>query len=101
MAKAVTQINWRYLGDAIPAFLAIAIMPFSYSIAYGLIASIVSYIILNGGVWVIEKVSGGRIEVPEKELKEPWTYKLEGGDPTALDGKGSSWKARLLEETGG
>merc|ERR1712230_255606 len=37
MAKAAKDINWRYIGDAIPAFLTIAIMPFTYSIAYGLI----------------------------------------------------------------
>ncbi|KAK6430648.1 hypothetical protein LTR95_013193 [Oleoguttula sp. CCFEE 5521] len=104
MAKAVTEINWRYLGDAIPAFLTIAMMPFTYSIAYGLISGIMSYIILNGGVWVIEKVSGGRIKVPEKELKEPWTYKLEGGilPPwmvRAAHGKKDFWKRPEDEES--
>ncbi|KAK6434583.1 hypothetical protein LTR95_009226, partial [Oleoguttula sp. CCFEE 5521] len=104
MAKAVTEINWRYLGDAIPAFLTIAIMPFTYSIAYGLISGIMSYIILNGGVWVIEKVSGGKIKVPEKELKEPWTYKLEGGilPPWMVrvsHGKRNFWKRPEDEES--
>ena len=79
MAKAAKDINWRYIGDAIPAFLTIAIMPFTYSIAYGLIAGIISYIVLNTIVWLVEKASGGRIRPVDKEYKEPWTYKIEGG----------------------
>ncbi|KAK5467515.1 hypothetical protein LTS15_000488 [Exophiala xenobiotica] len=79
MAKAAKDINWRYIGDAIPAFLTIAIMPFTYSIAYGLIAGIISYIVLNTIVWMVEKASGGRIRPADKEYKEPWTYKIEGG----------------------
>ena len=79
MAKAAKDINWSYIGDAIPAFLTIAIMPFTYSIAYGLIAGIISYIVINTIVWILEKVSGGRIVPQEKHLKDHWTYKLEGG----------------------
>lgn len=54
-------------------------MPFTYSIAYGLIAGIVSYIFINTTVWLIERVSGGRIRPADKELKDPWTHKVEGG----------------------
>ncbi|GAM33857.1 uracil permease [Talaromyces pinophilus] len=43
MCRAAADINWRYHGDAIPAFLTIAIMPFTYSIAYGLIAGILIF----------------------------------------------------------
>lgn len=38
MTRAAVDINWRYVGDSVPAFLTLAIMPFTYSIAYGLIA---------------------------------------------------------------
>ncbi|KIW17006.1 hypothetical protein PV08_04197 [Exophiala spinifera] len=79
MAKAAKDINWRYIGDSIPAFLTIAIMPFTYSIAYGLIAGIISYMVINTLVWIIEKASGGRIKPADKEYKDPWTYKIEGG----------------------
>ena len=79
MAKAAADINWRYMGDAIPAFLTIAIMPFTYSIAYGLIAGICSYIVINTVVWIVEKCTGGKIKPAEKEYKDPWTYKIEGG----------------------
>ena len=30
MAKAVTEINWNYPGDAIPAFITLMVMPFTY-----------------------------------------------------------------------
>ena len=79
MAKAAKDINWRYFGDALPAFITLAVMPFTYSIAYGLIAGIVSYMIINTTTWVLEVVSGGRIVVPDKEFKEPWTWKVKGG----------------------
>lgn len=79
MVKAAAEINWRYMGDAIPAFLTITMMPFTYSIADGLIAGILSYILINTTVWLIEKASGGRIKPADKELKDPWTYKLPGG----------------------
>ncbi len=38
MMRQVTSINWSYIGDAIPAFVTLAFMPLSYSVAYGLIA---------------------------------------------------------------
>ncbi|KAF2178378.1 hypothetical protein K469DRAFT_718475 [Zopfia rhizophila CBS 207.26] len=79
MAQAAKDINWRYMGDAIPAFLTIAIMPFTYSIAYGLIAGIMSYILINTIVFIIEKASGGRIVPPNKEEKEMWTWRIPGG----------------------
>jgi len=79
MATSAKDINWRYLGDSIPAFLTIAVMPFTYSIAYGLIAGICSYILINGTVWLVELASGGRIVPPNKDEKEHWTWRLEGG----------------------
>jgi len=38
MIRQVTRINWAYIGDAIPSFVTLAFIPFSYSVAYGLIA---------------------------------------------------------------
>ncbi len=79
MAKAAADINWRYYGDAIPAFVTIAVMPFTFSIAYGMIAGIVTYIVINTTVWLIEKVSGGRLKPHNKHEADPWTYKIPGG----------------------
>ncbi|KAL6900162.1 hypothetical protein GGI43DRAFT_59871 [Trichoderma evansii] len=79
MATSVTEINWRYMGDAVPAFLAIAIMPFTYSIAYGLIAGVMSYVVINSTVGVLRFVSRGRIVPPNHDEKEPWTWRIPGG----------------------
>lgn len=38
MMRQVSLVNWRYIGDAIPAFVTMMFIPFSYSVAYGLIA---------------------------------------------------------------
>ena len=79
MARACTEINWRYIGDSVPAFVTLAIMPLTYSIAYGLIAGIITYVILNSGAWAIAKVSGGRIVPYDYDQKDYWTYKVRGG----------------------
>jgi len=79
MARACTDINWRYIGDSVPAFLTMAIMPFTYSIAYGLITGIVTYTILNTGAWLLAKASQGRILPLNYEQKDYWTYKVRGG----------------------
>ncbi|KAL6874601.1 hypothetical protein HDV57DRAFT_519741 [Trichoderma longibrachiatum] len=79
MATSVTEINWKYSGDAVPAFLAIAVMPFTYSIANGLIAGVISYIIINSTVGIINFVSRGRIVPPNHGDREPWTYRIPGG----------------------
>lgn len=79
MVGAVTEINWKYMGDAVPAFLAIVIMPFTYSIANGLIAGICSYILINTVVWLVELASRGRIVPHNLADKEPWTWRIPGG----------------------
>ncbi|KAF6808666.1 purine transporter [Colletotrichum sojae] len=79
MVRAVTEINWRYMGDAVPAFITMALMPFTYSIADGLIGGVCSYILINTLVWIIEKASFGRIVPPNKDEKDPWTWRIPGG----------------------
>ncbi|KAI1087377.1 permease family-domain-containing protein [Rostrohypoxylon terebratum] len=79
MMQAVTEINWRYIGDAVPAFVTICAMPFTYSIADGLIGGICLYITLNTTVWLVEKASGGRFIPPNKAEKDHWTWRVPGG----------------------
>ncbi|KAI0602519.1 purine transporter [Biscogniauxia sp. FL1348] len=79
MMPAVKDINWKYIGDAIPAFVTICVMPFTYSIANGLIAGVCLYITINTLVWAIEKASGGRIVPHNKPEKEPWSWRIPGG----------------------
>lgn len=47
MLMQVTGIDWRNYEIAIPAFLTIILMPFSFSIAVGIGAGFVSYVVLK------------------------------------------------------
>ncbi|GHU62105.1 hypothetical protein FACS189445_4790 [Spirochaetia bacterium] len=47
MMRAVTDINFADPTEGIPAFIAITMMPFAYSIAEGIVYGILSYVILK------------------------------------------------------
>lgn len=96
MMRQVTSINWSYIGDAIPAFVTLAFMPLSYSVAYGLIAyvealqsiiakpkhkidttvsGLMSYTALNGLIYLTKIISRGHIVSSDADLAEYWTCK--------------------------
>ncbi|KAJ8091827.1 hypothetical protein PM082_021063 [Marasmius tenuissimus] len=85
MIRNVREINWDYIGDAVPAFITILMIPLTYNIAYGVIAGIGSYFVINGIPWVLMKVSRDRIVPPSYEVAEEWTVP-----------PGSIWPAWLL-----
>ncbi|KAL4065545.1 permease family-domain-containing protein [Scleroderma yunnanense] len=72
MIRNVRDINWDYIGDALPAFLTILIIPLSYNIAYGVIVGVGSYVIINGTVWLVRKASNERFSPPNYDASEPW-----------------------------
>lgn len=47
MIRPVTKINWSQLDEAIPAFLAMVLIPFTYSITQGIIWGFLSWTILK------------------------------------------------------
>ncbi|MBC3538155.1 NCS2 family permease [Rufibacter sediminis] len=47
MVRPVTKINWQQLDEAIPAFLAMVLIPFSYSITQGIIWGFLSWTALK------------------------------------------------------
>jgi AGZA family xanthine/uracil permease-like MFS transporter len=47
MMGAVTKINWLQLDDAIPCFLAMVLIPFTYSITQGMIWGFLSFTLLK------------------------------------------------------
>jgi len=81
MMRQVTSVNWAYIGDALPAFVTIVSMPFTYSVAYGLIAGLFTYTVLNGLIYITKKISCGRIEPPDADNAEYWTILPRGGNP--------------------
>lgn len=76
MMRQVVSINWRYIGDAVPAFVTLLFIPFSYSIAYGVIAGLMTYVILNTMTYVTKLITGGHIVPEDEDHKEYWTCKL-------------------------
>jgi adenine/guanine/hypoxanthine permease len=89
MTASVVEINWKYMGDAIPAFLTITLMPFTYSIADGLIGGICSYLLINTVVWLLKIASEGKILPPNYADKEQWERPKGGLAPV--------WARRLFQ----
>ncbi|MBE3555722.1 MAG: NCS2 family permease [Firmicutes bacterium] len=62
MMQSVRLIDWSELRNAIPAFLTIVMMPFTYSIANGVSFGIVSYCIINGVRNLVLRARGEKVE---------------------------------------
>ncbi|GHA55840.1 NCS2 family permease [Pontibacter akesuensis] len=64
MVRPVVKIDWFQLDDAIPAFLAMILIPFTYSITQGIVWGFLSWTVLklvtgkrkeiSAGLWVID-----------------------------------------------
>jgi AGZA family xanthine/uracil permease-like MFS transporter len=54
MMRPVTKIKWSQMDEAIPAFLAMVLIPFTYSITQGIIYGFLS--------WTILKIAAGKRE---------------------------------------
>ena len=52
MMKPVAKINWVEMNEAIPAFIAMVLIPFTYSITQGIIWGFLS--------WTLLQVAGGK-----------------------------------------
>ncbi|KAK1571980.1 hypothetical protein Q3G72_025689 [Acer saccharum] len=75
MMKSVVEIEWDDMRQAIPAFVTLILMPLTYSIAYGLIGGIGTYMVLHIWDWfeellvkfgVLKKKNGGLIREEEE-----------------------------------
>ncbi|MBE6682035.1 MAG: NCS2 family permease [Ruminococcaceae bacterium] len=63
MMACVKDIDWHSIDEAVPAFLTLAMMPFTYNISYGIAFGIISYVFIKlfsgkiketkVGTWVI------------------------------------------------
>lgn len=50
MLRPVTRINWQQLDDALPAFLALVLIPFTYSITQGIIWGFLSWTVIKAAI---------------------------------------------------
>ncbi|GAB4816680.1 hypothetical protein N2152v2_003726 [Parachlorella kessleri] len=56
MLGYTAHIPWDDIGEGVPAFLTIIVMPFTYSVAYGVIAGLASYIAIHAPFWLWDRV---------------------------------------------
>jgi len=102
MMKGIKDIDWADYDAAIPAFLTIAVMPLTYSIAYGLIAGIGSFVALWLGEAALKQLSvlfasaGPRpketpASLPHDEsdhFKKSWSDVAAGDEPSGTSSEG-------------
>ncbi|EKJ67657.1 hypothetical protein FPSE_12174 [Fusarium pseudograminearum CS3096] len=79
MARQMMEINWCYIGYTLPSFVVIAFVPFSFNVAYGIIAL------------PSVRISGGRLEPENYGFKEYWTWKAPRNKP---------WYIRMFRNSG-
>ncbi|OIW29831.1 hypothetical protein CONLIGDRAFT_575771 [Coniochaeta ligniaria NRRL 30616] len=84
MIRQVGSINWGYIGDAIPSFVTMAFIPFTYSVAYGLIAGLFTYTGLNLMIGFVMWISRGSLIPKDYDQKEYWTWRPAGEKPILL-----------------
>lgn len=61
MAKSLRKVKWHDLAPAKTAFMTVMIMPLTYSLAYGLLAGMMTWLIMQIVFFLLEKC---RIERP-------------------------------------
>ena len=84
MSKSLREIQWHNPTHALSAFLTVLVMPLTYSIAYGLIAGICTYFLMEGTFALLEMVGIPKTDYPEVD---PDKGDLLASEPAAEDKK--------------
>ena len=58
MMASIKNVNWDDFKIAVPAFLTLAVMPFTYNISYGIAFGLISYIVISVFCGDIKKIKG-------------------------------------------
>ena len=58
MAASIKNINWNDFKIAVPAFLTLVVMPFTYNISYGIAFGLISYIVISCFCGDFKKIKG-------------------------------------------
>ena len=59
MVNCVKDIDWTDVEVGVPAFLAMAMMPFTYNISYGIAFGLISYIVIKLGMGKVKEIKVG------------------------------------------
>jgi adenine/guanine/hypoxanthine permease len=113
MSKSLADVKWYNLSHALSAFLTVIIMPLTYSIAYGLLAGIGSFLIMEG-TFLLLKYAGipkpefyphgeqppnnesSNAEGEDKDTNDPdTTVKIAAGDAGSDEEESRSKKGKL------
>lgn len=78
MMRSVVEIEWDDMRQAIPAFITIILMPLTYSIAYGLVGGIGTYIALDVWDWGKEFLISYGIGIRTKHKNDSCTRGVNG-----------------------
>ncbi|KAK9803822.1 hypothetical protein WJX73_003626 [Symbiochloris irregularis] len=70
MMVNIVKIRWNNVNESVPAFLTMIVMPLTYSIAYGVVAGLVGYVVVNS------------INLSLDWVGDRWTDSSAGGDGT-------------------
>ncbi|KAE8213342.1 hypothetical protein CF327_g3127 [Tilletia walkeri] len=98
MCKNAISINWDFPGDAIPAFIIIALIPFTFNIAYGLIGGIIAWMLLHNIPLFISWASGGRVVPPGWDTeKEPYALVRRADDKSPAPPLFPPWLVKVLK----
>ena len=54
MMESVTKIKWHDMRQSVPAFVSMVIMPFTYSIAYGIIGGLITHFMIRLSDFVLD-----------------------------------------------
>ena len=59
MMASVKNIDWSDLKVSVPAFLTLAVMPFTYNISYGIAFGMISYVVISVFCGEAKKIRAG------------------------------------------
>lgn len=72
----IVKIKWDRVQEGVPAFITMVVMPLTYSIAYGVIAGVISYIWINGALMIINYLQVQFFGVPPEHSKEDGKWRV-------------------------
>jgi len=84
MAKSLGNLKWHKLSHAVSGFLTVIVMPLTYSIAYGLIAGIGSYVVMEGFFHLLSYAGVKKPDTPPEEEADD-SGKIEKDVAEAID----------------
>ena len=83
MAKSLANLNWNKVSHAVSGFLTVMVMPLTYSIAYGLLAGIFAYVVMESTFWLLSLIG---IKLPvDEDVAETGTKMVEEEEKKTVD----------------